>query len=132
MVSRLSSGGGPRTPNSGAIRRQSHVGASSSLLSPSETPAAAGRGLRFTGFAVLGVLAVATGVVYLAAAAGIGAVEDLAEALVPFDNLYLGIAVDGGVIATCVWLWKQELNTREENVQRIWAEVQRRREEPSS
>ena len=43
MVSRLSNGGGPRTPNSGAIRRQSHVGGSSSLLSPSETPAAAGR-----------------------------------------------------------------------------------------
>ena len=40
MVSRLSNGGGPRTPNSGAIRRQSHVGGSSSLL---ETPAAAGR-----------------------------------------------------------------------------------------
>ena len=97
-----------------------------------KTPAAAGRGLRFTGFAVLGVLAVATGVVYLAAAAGIGAVEDLAEALVPFDNLYLGIAVDGGVIATCVWLWKQELNTREENVQRIWAEVQRRRNSPKA
>ena len=97
-----------------------------------KTPAAAGRGLRFTGFAVLGALAVATGVVYLAAAAGIAAVEDLAEALVPFDNLYLGIAVDGGVIATCVWLWKQELNTREENVQRIWAEVQRRRNSPKA
>ena len=50
----------------------------------------------------------------------------------PFDNLYLGIAVDGGVIATCVWLWKQELNTREENVQRIWAEVQRRRNSPKA
>ena len=97
-----------------------------------KTPAAAGRGLRFAGFAVLGGLAAATGVVYLAAAAGIGAVDELAEALVPFDNLYLGIAVDGGVIATCVWLWKQELNTREENVQRIWAEVQRRRNSPKA
>jgi len=95
-----------------------------------KTPAAAGRGLRFAAFAALGGLAVATGVVYLAAAVGIGAVDELAEALVPFDNLYLGIALDGGVIATCVWLWRQELNTREENVQRIWAEVQRRRNSP--
>ena len=95
-----------------------------------KTPAAAGRGLRFAAFAALGGLAVATGGVYLAAAAGIGAVDELADALVPFDNLYLGIALDGGVIATCVWLWRQELNTREENVQRIWAEVQRRRTTP--
>ena len=59
------------------------------------------RGLRFAGFAALGALAVATGVVYLAAAAGISAVDDLADALVPFDNLYLGIALDGATRLRC-------------------------------
>ena len=96
-----------------------------------KTPAASGRGLRFAAFAVLGALAVATGVIYLGSALGFEAVDDLADALVPFDNLYLGLAVDGGVITTCVWLWRQEETTREENVQRIWAEVQRRRAAPA-
>lgn len=44
-----------------------------------------------------------------------------------YHHCFAGL--DGGVLATCYWLWQQESTTRDENILRIWEEVQRRREQ---
>ena len=121
----------------------------------SKTKTAEGRFLRFASYAVVGTLSIPVGLIYLSAVVGIEATQDLADALVPFNNLYVGIGtccaaqppmcsrissltrrcrhcfagLDAGVLATCYWLWQQESSTRDENILRIWEEVQRRREQ---
>ena len=65
-----------------------------------KTKTAEGRFLRFASYAVVGALSIPVGLIYLSAVVGIEATQDLADALVPFNNLYVGIGTRCAVPAT--------------------------------
>lgn len=54
-------------------------------------------------------------------------VDELADSVLLFNNPYISLLVDVVLGGTCAWAWQQELATRDENVARIWEEVQQRR-----
>ncbi len=58
-----------------------------------KTKTAEGRFFRFAAYAIVGTLSIPVGLIYLTAVVGIEATQDLADALVPFNNLYVGIGV---------------------------------------
>ena len=56
-----------------------------------KTKTAEGRFPRFAAYAVVGALSIPVGLIYVSAVVGVEATQELAEALVPFNNLYVGI-----------------------------------------
>eukprot|EP00965_Chrysotila_dentata_P101763 3359727-Pleurochrysis_carterae.AAC.8 len=86
------------------------------------------RKYRFIGIGVLGALCAASGLLCAFAISGQPDALDLAEDLLPFGNPYISLVGDVAIGGTCVWAFQQELQTREQNVQRIWEEVQRRKQ----
>jgi len=75
-----------------------------------------------TGFA----LSSASGVLDIATISGAVDTSALAP-LILFDNPTLSLVINFAVGSTCAWAWQQEQETKRQNVQRIWDEVQRRR-----
>ena len=47
--------------------------------------------------------------------------------LVLFGNPLISLFVDIVIGGSCAWAWQQEQQTKEQNIERIWAEVKRRR-----
>ena len=75
-----------------------------------------------TGFGI----ALGSGVLSAAVLAGQPDAMGLRD-LVLFDNPIISLLVDVIIGGACAWAWQQEQLTKEQNIQRIWEEVQRRR-----
>ena len=91
-----------------------------------EANATPNRKYRLLGAGVGLALASSSGVLSAAVLAGQPDAISLRD-LVLFDNPILSLLLDVVIGSTCAWAIQQELKTRDENIQRIWEEVQRRR-----
>lgn len=92
-----------------------------------EGKATPGRPPRLAGTIALGVLSSASAALCVATIAGQPQAAELAENMLPFGNAPVSLAVNLVLCGTCGWVYQQELQTREQNILRIWDEVQRRR-----
>ena len=92
-----------------------------------EARAASGRTPRVAGTAVLGLLAAASAAVAAGSLAGNEQAAALAEDVLPFGSAPLSLLLDAGVGWACLWVYAQEMQTRDENLDRIWTELQQRR-----
>lgn len=68
-----------------------------------------------------------SGALAVASLAGQEAAVSIGQDVLLFGNPYLSLVFDVVVAGASGWAWQQEQLTREQNVQRIWEEVQRRR-----
>jgi len=92
-----------------------------------EARATPNRKYRLAGAALLGGLGAASGGLAIGALAGQPSALAIAPDVLLFGNPYLSLLTDSVVIGLSAWAWQQEQLTREQNVARIWEEVQRRR-----
>jgi hypothetical protein len=92
-----------------------------------EGKATPGRPARLAGTIALGGLSAASAALCVATLAGQPQAAALAENLLPFGNAPVSLAVNVVLCGTCGWVYQQELQTREQNILRIWDEVQRRK-----
>jgi len=92
-----------------------------------ERKATPGRRPRLAGTVALGVLSAASAGLCVATLTGQPWAAEIAENVLPFGNAPVSLAVNVVLSGTCVWVYQQELETREQNIQRIWEEVQRRK-----
>lgn len=90
-----------------------------------ERKATPGRPARLAGTAALGVLSTCSA--GLCVATLLGQPQAAAMAVLPFGNAPLSLGVNVAIGGACAWVWQQEMLTREQNVLRIWEEVQRRK-----
>jgi hypothetical protein len=92
-----------------------------------EAKATPGRPARLAGTIALGALSAASAALCVATIAGQPQAAELAENVLPFGNVPVSLAVNLVLCGTCGWVYKEELQTREQNILRIWDEVQRRK-----
>lgn len=92
-----------------------------------EAKATAGRPIRLAGTFALGSLSVASAALCVSSLAGQPQAVELAKNLLPFGNVPISLGVNVVLAGTCAWVYQQELETKEKNIQRIWEEVQRRK-----
>ena len=92
-----------------------------------EKNATPNRKLRLAATAALATAATASAAISTAHLAHFQPADSIQASILPVDNEILSLTAAIVILASCNYVWVQEQKNREENVQRIWEEVKKRK-----